>query len=69
MKITLKSLISQHGERSELCLMKNYDPIKRAELHKSTYDPIKRANQFTTYVKRRKQDIATKASREKYIFL
>ena len=32
MKITLKSLISQHGERSELCLMKNYDPIKRGKM-------------------------------------
>ena len=31
MKITLKSLILQHGERSELCLTEGCDPIKRGK--------------------------------------
>ena len=31
MKITLKSLISQHGERSELCLTEDSDPIKKGK--------------------------------------
>ena len=61
--LEMKSLKMKKQKKS-LQQWRKYDPVKRAELHKTTYDSVKRIKQHDTQMKRIKEDKATKLEKE-----
>ena len=62
--LEMKSLKMKKQKKS-LQQWRKYDPVKRAELHKTTYDSVKRIKQHDTQMKRIKEDKATEPEKER----
>ena len=65
MQVLERKSLKLKKEKKSLQQWQKYDPVKRAELHKSTYNTVKRGKQYDTETKRIKENRATKSDRER----